>query len=383
MQPIIVSIDLVPSTIFEEIKMWNKKSVVIFGAGKIGRLVSIFLAQSGDYHVTLVDKNEEFLSEIKKHKNSQNIKFVHTDFTKEDEIKTALTDMDYVLSCAPFFCNEKIALCAFDMGVHYLDLTEDVRTTNAIKQIAKTANCSFIPQCGLAPGFITIAANHLLQKFDKVHEVNMRVGALPMYPHNRLKYNLTWSTDGLINEYCNECQVLLDGVLHNVQALEGYETFQIEGEEYEAFHTSGGLGTLAESLSGKVKNMDYKSIRYPGHREILQTLLHDLKFIDDREGLKKVFERSLPHTVQDVVVIFINVTGDMNGTLSQENYTKKIFHKNIFGEEWGAIQVTTAAGICSVLDLHAKGKLPQKGLVRQEEINFENFIENRFGKYYE
>ncbi|MES2614758.1 MAG: saccharopine dehydrogenase C-terminal domain-containing protein [Bdellovibrionota bacterium] len=362
--------------------MPNKKKVVIFGAGKIGRLVSIFLAQTNDYAITLVDLNTHFLERVKKLQSTQNIEYEVSDFSNEEEIKKVLTGKHYALSCAPFFCNNKIAEVASALNVHYLDLTEDVKTTNYIKKIAKNSSCAFIPQCGLAPGFITIVANHLVKKFDSIEDVKMRVGALPMYPHNRLKYNLTWSTDGLINEYCNDCEVIMDGTLHTVQPLEGEERFNIEGEEYEAFNTSGGLGTFAESLSGRVKNMDYKSIRYPGHREILLTLLHDLKFKEDRDGLKKLFERAIPHTFQDVVIIFVTVTGQKKGYFCQENYSKKIVHTVIDGENWGAIQITTAAGICAVLDLHAHGEIQQKGFIKQEEISFEKFSNNRFGKYY-
>lgn len=377
----IVIID--PPTFLEKEKnMSSKKHVAVFGAGKIGKLVSLFLAQTQDYDVTLIDANKSILDQTKKSHSSVQINYKISDFSSVKEIKNLLNKQDYVLSCAPFFCNKMIAQAAHEVGVHYLDLTEDVKTTNHIKEIAKTSSHAFIPQCGLAPGFITIATNHLVNKFDKVHDVKMRVGALPMYPHNRLKYNLTWSTDGLINEYCNDCDVIIDGKPHTVQALEGEERFSIEGVEYEAFNTSGGLGTLAHSLCGKVERMDYKSIRYPGHREILLTLLHDLKFIDDREGLKKIFERSIPHTLQDVVIIFVTVTGEKDGLFCQESYAKKIHHSTIDGEEWGAIQITTAAGICAVFDLHAHGILSQKGFVRQEDISFEKFISNRFGKYY-
>ena len=362
--------------------MSPKKKVVIFGSGKIGRLVCLFLAQTHDYEITLVDMNPDFIKQVKKLGGPEHIKYVVADFSKTTELKKYVKGKDYVLSCAPFFCNEKIALVAHELKVHYLDLTEDVKTTRFIKNLAEKSSSCFIPQCGLAPGFITIATNHLIKKFDTVHEAKMRVGALPLYPHNRLKYNLTWSTDGLINEYCNECEVVIDGKLEKVQPLEGNELFHIEGEEYEAFNTSGGLGTFAESLLGKVKRINYKSIRYPGHREILLTLLHDLKFINNRAELKKILERSLPHTFQDFVIIFVTVTGEKNGVFSQENYVKKIKHYPIYGIEWGAIQITTASGICGVLDMHARGLLPQTGFIKQESIDFEKFVKNRFGKVY-
>lgn len=363
-----------------------KKNVAVFGAGKIGKLVVNMLSQSGDYHITVLDSKKEAAKSAASYASTgqllKNVDYDEADFMSQKDIERVLTGKDYVLSCAPFYCNKGIAEIARNLKVNYLDLTEDVKTTAAIKELAKNANSVFIPQCGLAPGFITIAGNHLTKQFESIHSVKMRVGALPLFPHNRLKYNLTWSTEGLINEYCNPCEVIKDGKLELVPALEGEERLCIDGEEYEAFNTSGGLGTLAESLTNKVRHMDYKSIRYPGHRDILCTLLHDLKFIDDREGLKKVFERSLPYTSQDVVIIFVTVDGQKDKKLSQQSYAKKIYNAEIGGEHWGAIQITTAAGICAVLDLHANSQLPSTGFIRQEDISYDKFIGNRFGKYY-
>jgi saccharopine dehydrogenase-like NADP-dependent oxidoreductase len=368
-----------------------KKRVAVFGAGKIGMLVTHLLAHAnGDYEVLLVDSSLEKIESARRYTvpGKEQTFLPHTSgrvlsFTNVDEIEKILSQQDYVVSCAPFYCNLVIAEAAQKAKVHYLDLTEDVQITKKIKQLAQGAPCVFIPQCGLAPGFITIITNHLVKTFDKVHDIKMRVGALPMYPHNRLKYNLTWSTDGLINEYCNPCEMIENGKKIWVRPLEGAERLTIDGEEYEAFNTSGGLGTLAESLEGQVTRMDYKSIRYPGHRDIICTLLEDLRFQEDRETLKGVFERSLPHTSQDVVIVFVTVTGMRKGSLEQESYVKKIYHSDrIHGEHWGAIQITTAAGICAVLDMHATGNLPQAGFVRQEDVSYTQFVNNRFGKYY-
>ncbi|MBN4055218.1 saccharopine dehydrogenase family protein, partial [bacterium AH-315-K03] len=241
---------------------------------------------------------------------------------------------------------------------------------------------ALIPQCGLAPGFITIVTYDLAKKFDELKNVHMRVGALPKYPSNALKYNLTWSTDGLINEYCNPCEAIVEGELMKVPPLEELETFSLDGISYEAFNTSGGLGTLCETLAGKVTNLNYRSVRYPGHRDIMKMLLQDLRLRDRRPLLKEIFESALPLTNQDVVLIFVTVSGMKNGQLVQETYANKIYSQMINGQIWSAIQITTAAGICTVLDLLATGKLPQQGFIKQEDILFEDFITNRFGQYY-
>ena len=188
-------------------------------------------------------------------------------------------------------------------------MTEDVASTRAVKQLAAGARTAFIPQCGLAPGFITIVASDLASRFDELQDVRMRVGALPKFPSNALNYNLTWSTDGVINEYCEPCEAIVNGQLRETQPLEELEEFSLDGVLYEAFNTSGGLGTLCETLAGKVRNLNYRTIRYPGHAAIMKALLNDLRLRDRRDLLKDILENSVPVTLQDVVIVFVTVSG--------------------------------------------------------------------------
>ncbi|HVL75566.1 MAG TPA: saccharopine dehydrogenase C-terminal domain-containing protein, partial [Noviherbaspirillum sp.] len=242
----------------------------------------------------------------------------------------------------------------------------------------------FVPQCGLAPGFISIVGHDVASRFDSLRDVHMRVGALPTFPSNALKYNLTWSTDGLINEYCNPCEAIVDGRLREVPALEEVEHFSLDGIDYEAFNTSGGLGTLCETLAGRVQNLNYKTVRYPGHRDIIKMLVRDLQLgmLDRRPILKEVLETAIPITRQDVVLVFASVCGTRDGRLEQETYARKIYSQEVNGTLLSAIQITTAAGICAMVDLVLEGKLPGKGLVRQEQARLEDFLSNRFGRYY-
>jgi saccharopine dehydrogenase-like NADP-dependent oxidoreductase len=219
-------------------------------------------------------------------------------------------------------------------------------------------------------------------KFDSLRDVQMRVGALPVYPTNALKYNLTWSTAGLINEYCNPCHVIHDGELREVLALEGLEEFSLDGVSYEAFNTSGGLGTLWESLRGKVDYLNYKTIRYPGHCELIRFLCNDLRLCERRKLFQDVLEHAVPITKQDVVLIFVTVSGTQNGRLVQETYTKKVYHGKVGGTELSAIQITTAAALCAMLDLHREGAVAHTGFVKQEDVPLQMFLDNRFGRYY-
>ena len=159
----------------------------------------------------------------------------------------------------------------------------------------------------------------------------LRVGALPEFPTNSLKYNLTWSTDGLINEYCNPCDVIHQGQRQEFWPLEGLEHLSIDGVEYEAFSTSGGLGTLCETFEGRVRELNYKTIRYIGHRDRMLFLLDELRLRDRRQLLKEILENAVPRTLQDVVVVFCTATGQRDGQMVQLWDARKIYHQAAWG----------------------------------------------------
>ncbi len=353
--------------------------VVVVGSGKIGSTIARLLVDTGDYRVTIVDRSAEHLAEIE---TGPAISTVCLDIADEVALASLLSGKFAVLSAAPFQLTVSIAKAAAKAGVHYLDLTEDVESTRQVKLIAETANTAFIPQSGLAPGFISIVASDLARKFDSLDSVRLRVGALPQFPSNALNYNLTWSTDGVINEYIQPCEAILNGKLVEVPALEEREEFSLDGVTYEAFNTSGGLGTLCETLRGKLKTLNYRTIRYPGHAAIMKALLHDLALRHRRHVLKDILEHALPATLQDVVIVFVTVSGQRDGRFIQETYANKIYSTEISGRMTSAIQVTTASSICAVLDLLAGGQLPTRGFVRQEDISLDAFLGNRFGFYY-
>ena len=353
--------------------------IAVIGAGKIGSMISDLLARSGDYRVTVADRSAEALGQLG---TALPVQVQELDVADAEALDRLLAGKFAVVSAAPYHLTVRIAEAARRSGAHYLDLTEDVASTRSVKALAKDAGSAFIPQCGLAPGFITIVAADLCRRFEALHDVRMRVGALPKYPSNALNYNLTWSTDGLINEYCEPCEALVNGEPHETSPLEELEEFSLDGVTYEAFNTSGGLGTLCESLRGKARSLNYKTIRYPGHAHIMKALLNDLRLRDRREVLKDILENAVPATLQDVVIVFVTVSGVQGGRLVQETYANKIYGRPVEGVMRSAIQITTAAGICGALDLLRTGVLPGRGFVRQEEIVLDQFLANRFGRYY-
>ena len=357
--------------------------LILLGAGKIGDAILNLLSHCGDYTLTVADRDPARLASVRK-AAFPNVTVVDADLTDAATVAGLIQGHQVTLSACPYFLTPLIAAAARQAGSHYFDLTEDVESTRIVKQLADGADTAFVPQCGLAPGFISIVANDVAGRFDTLRDVSMRVGALPTYPSNALKYNLTWSTDGLINEYCNPCEAIVDGQLRETSALEEIEHFSLDGIDYEAFNTSGGLGTLCTSLAGKVQNLNYKTVRYPGHRDLIKLLVRDLQLGQParRHILKEVMEASIPITLQDVVLVFVSVVGMRGGRLEQQTYAKKIYSQHVNGQLLSAIQLTTAAGICTMVDLVVQGRLPQHGLVRQEQALLTDFLANRFGQYY-
>ncbi len=352
--------------------------ICVLGAGKIGGAIARLLHCSGRFQVLVGDVSEAALTRLQA---QTPVQAVPVDVTNHDEIVRVMDGCRAVLSACPFRQNENIAVAALAAGISYFDLTEDLAATRAVRAVAAQAADGqiFMPQCGLAPGFISILARDLCRGFDRLDRVKMRVGALPLYPTNQLRYNLTWSTDGLINEYCNPCEAIRDGETVALQPLEGLEHFAIDGVDYEAFNTSGGLGTLCETLAGSVTELDYKTVRYTGHRHLMMFLLEGLRLKNRRELLRELLEEAVPCTHQDVVLVFCTVSGWREDRYEQIADARKVYHGELHGQPFSSIQTTTAAGICAVLDLYLAGRLPRTGFVRQEDVVLEDFLASEFG----
>jgi saccharopine dehydrogenase-like NADP-dependent oxidoreductase len=355
--------------------------VLLLGAGKIGGAIARFLTSCGEYDVLVADSDSAALKRLAEFGGISTMTMSVSDV---DSLRKAMSGRGAVVSALSFALNPTVASAALECGLSYFDLTEDRETTVAVRACADRAKPGqvFMPQCGLAPGFVSIAAYDLACRFDRPEEVRMRVGALPQFPTNEMKYNLTWSTDGLINEYGNPCEAIHEGRRIEVLPLEGLEHFSLDGVDFEAFNTSGGVGTLCETLGGKVRTLDYKTIRYLGHRDLMTFLMNELRLNDRRPLLKEILENAVPVTPQDVVLVFCTVAGMKDGRLTQVTDARKIYHGEWFGGRWSAIQITTAGSLCAVLDLFFAGKLPERGFVKQEQVKLEDFLSNRFGACY-
>ncbi|MDX1902296.1 MAG: saccharopine dehydrogenase C-terminal domain-containing protein [Gammaproteobacteria bacterium] len=358
--------------------------VLVAGAGKIGSLIAALLADAGNYRVFLTDINPDAPLPQKVAAHADHLTVSRLDAESPAIVSAFLREhaIETVVSSLPYFCNTALAKIAHECNVNYFDLTEDTRTTASIRALAKETTRAFVPQCGLAPGFISIVANDLMKQFSSLETVKMRVGALPVNISNALQYSLTWSTDGLINEYGNLCAAIENGQEVTLLPLDDLEEIKIDGLTYEAFNTSGGIGSLAETWQNKVHSISYKTIRYPGHCKKMRFLMNDLKLNDDRDTLKRILEKALPKTGQDVVLVYVSVVGKQDGSLIEKNYVRKFYPRRVNNIDWSAIQLTTASSLCAVLDLVVKHPEKYKGFVAQEAFSLENITQNHFGEYF-
>ncbi|GAB2768491.1 saccharopine dehydrogenase NADP-binding domain-containing protein [Rhabdobacter roseus] len=346
--------------------------ILVIGMGKVGSLVGTLLSKQFD--VTGFDKAQPATALA--------FPTLRGDVSDTDSLLETLKNFDAVVSCMPYNLNLPIARAAYQLGIHYFDLTEDVPTTTAIREMAQDSQGVMAPQCGLAPGFIGIVGSDLAKRFSKLRDIELRVGALPRYPNGLMGYSFTWSPAGVVNEYINDAEVIHNGVRKMVPSLDGIEVINIEGQEFEAFSTSGGLGTMCETYEGQVDTMNYKTIRYPGHCKLMRFMLYELILKDKRELIEQILTEAKPPVQQDVVYVYAVVEGWKGQQLEREEFYRAYHPITIDGQHWRAISWTTAASIAAVVEMVAAGTLPQRGFLKQEDIPLQYFLETQNGSYF-
>lgn len=345
--------------------------VAVLGLGKVGKLAAELLVESG-FEVTGIDARETdapFATRA-------------ADLKDAASLTEVLKGKEAVLSCLPYHLNIGVSNVAHRLGLHYFDLTEDVPTTKHIRELAKTSRGLMAPQCGLAPGFVGIVGAHLADQFDKVRSIRLRVGALPQHPTGLLGYAFNWSPEGVVNEYLNDCEVIEEGVLKTVSAMEWVETIYIDGMQLEAFTTSGGLGTMCETYADKIENLDYKTMRYPGHVKLMNFFFHELLMRENRAEAGRILTNAKPPVDEDVVYVHVAAEGWHNGQLRRKEFVRSYYPIEIGGKMRTAIAWTTSASVVSVIEMVKAGLLPQKGFLKQEEIPLDSYLKTRTGSHY-
>lgn len=349
------------------------ETIAVLGLGKVGELAGRLLAEGG-IRVTGYDLREP----------QADLPFAVAthDFRSDLDLNEILRGKDAVLSCLPYHLNINVASAAHAAGIHYFDLTEDVPTTRAIREMSATSGGLMAPQCGLAPGFVGIVGAHLAGQFDKVRSIKLRVGALPQHPTGLLGYAFNWSPEGVVNEYLNDCEVIEEGQRKWVSPMEWIEKIYVNGNRLEAFTTSGGLGTMCETYLGRVDNLDYKSMRYPGHVDLMNFFFHELLMREKRDLAGEILTYAKPPVDDDVVHVHVSAEGTVDGQLMRREFVRSYYPLEISGRVWRAIAWTTSASVCAVIEMVGNGGLPAKGFLKQEEIPFDLFLKTRTGRLY-
>lgn len=344
--------------------------IAVLGLGKVGLLAARLLASNG-FDVVGIDQRSLSLD---------------VDWRVVDDVDIAspafaraLDGVDAVLSCLPYHLNIGVAETAHRLGLHYFDLTEDVPTTARIRQLAETSDGVMAPQCGLAPGFVGIVAAGQAVSLERCRSIRMRVGALPQHPTGRLAYAFNWSPEGVVNEYLNDCEVIEDGERKWVSPMEWLETIHVDGTRLEAFTTSGGLGTMCETFHGRVENLDYKTMRYPGHVDLMNFFFHELLMRERRDEAGRILTHAKPPVDDDIVYVHVASEGESDGRLQRIEYVRAFRPREIAGQAATAIAWTTAGSVVAVIEMVRQGMLGPRGFVKQEEIPFDLFTATATG----
>jgi lysine 6-dehydrogenase len=356
---------------------------LVLGAGAMGRAVALDLATSADVEgVVLADADGDVAREAKAFVGSKKVTAVAMDVSDHEAVVETMKGVDLAISCVPYRHNYDLSKAAIEAACHLCDLggnNDIVRKQLCLDAKARKAEVTIIPDCGLAPGLATVLAADALRRMDKVTELHLRVGGLPVDPKPPLDYMMLFNPAGLVNEYKERPVVIRAGKVQTVEPLDELE--EIEFPEpfgrLEAFNTSGGTSTLPQTLLGKVDQLDYKTIRYPGHRDKVKCMM-DLGLFDEepmsvgdadvvpRDLTEQLLGQRLPRDGDDVMLLRVWAEGEVEGRERTLTYTI-IDHCD---PEVGltAMQRTTAFPAAIVAQMVASGVIDQRGVVPQEQV---------------
>ncbi|MDD3721737.1 MAG: saccharopine dehydrogenase C-terminal domain-containing protein [Lutibacter sp.] len=367
-------------------------NIIIAGAGGIAEAVCLLLMEWSEVAPTLFvgdrihSKAKEVGKWIEKGTTKpctvQSFHLPENDIT--NEMKVIFKQCDLLLDCLPGSQAPKMAQFAKDFDMHYANLTEYVEETNKIMALAKDAKKGFVLQSGLAPGYIDLLANKLFQQFckdfkvEKVEKLEFKVGALTNHAVTPHYYGFTWSPVGVATEYLKDAIVLRDFKKTSLPALSERATIIIEGISYEEDLTSGGAADLPDALAGKVRSLDYKTLRYPGHYSWVQEQLdHSGNKAEKIKNLQQKMEAIIPHIEDDQIVLYAAVEGkDAQGFIRRREIAKCIRPQKVGKHQLRAIQTTTAATLVQTAQLLLENSL--SGVILQSQIDPVKFLNGNY-----
>ncbi|HEX8189113.1 MAG TPA: saccharopine dehydrogenase C-terminal domain-containing protein [Pyrinomonadaceae bacterium] len=356
--------------------------VLVLGAGRMGLGAAHDLAHNsaGVELVTVADVDEGRARAAAETLRDARVRPARVDVGDRARVVELMRGHDAALSCVTYFHNLALARAAVEARTHFCDLGGNnavVDAELALDEEARAAGINVIPDCGLAPGMVSVLAAHGASRFSRLDEIHIRVGGLPQNPRPPLDYQIVFSVEGLINEYVERARVIRGGRLAEVESMTELESLDFPAPygRMEAFQTSGGTSTLPETFAGRVKELDYKTIRYPGHCERFKLLI-DLGLasgeavevggvpVPPRGLLGALLNRRLPADEPDLVFVRLEFAGELAGGGGRLRYD--IIDRFDPGTGLSAMQRTTAFPASVVAQMMARGETTRRGAVPQE-----------------
>ncbi|HET6229089.1 MAG TPA: saccharopine dehydrogenase C-terminal domain-containing protein, partial [Longimicrobiaceae bacterium] len=259
--------------------------MLVLGAGLQGSACAYDLLANTDHDVVIADIDVGNLQPFLQPYLGGRLTAVKVDAKDEDSVRAAMQGVSATMSAFPYYFNLQMATLALEAGSHFCDLggnTEIVLQQKRLHAQAQEKGVSIIPDCGLAPGMVNILAEHGIRQMDSVRSVTIKVGGLPQNPQPPLNYQIVYSIEGVLDYYTTLSWVLRDGKQTQVKALSEIEELDFPGTGMlEAFHTAGGLSAMAQRYEGQIPTMEYKTLRYPGHAQAMETI-RELGLLSDQ-----------------------------------------------------------------------------------------------------
>ena len=364
--------------------------ILVLGAGRMGLGAVFDLAHNSPpvEAVTVADSDFSKAEQVAKIVGSEKVSAKHLDVSNAAEVVDLMKSHDSAISCVNYWYNVELSKAAIATGTNFCDLGGNnyiVDEQLAFDEEARSAGINIIPDCGLAPGMVSILAMHGARRFDEIEEIHIRVGGLPQNPKPPLDYQLVFSVEGLINEYIELARVIRDGRITEVESMTEIESLAFDGfPPLEAFQTSGGTSTLPDTFLGKIKELDYKTIRYAGHCERFKTMIDlglcsseeilvDYARVTPRRVFGELLTKHLPADEPDYVLVRLEFVGRSNGETKRLRYD--IVDRQDEQTGLSAMMRTTAFPASIVAQMMASGDVLMRGATPQEKaIDPESFV---------
>jgi len=365
-------------------------NILVLGAGRMGYGAAFDLIQNSPdvQSVTIADFHLEKAREAAAQVGTDRITARQIDAGVYAAVVELFRGHASVISCVNYWYNESLSKAAIETGANFCDLGGNnyiVDAQLALDAEARSAGISIIPDCGLAPGMVSILAIHGAAKFDHLDEIHIRVGGLPQDPQPPLDYQLVFSVEGLINEYVETARVIRDSRITEVPSMTELESLSFDGfPELEAFQTSGGTSTLPDSFLGKIRELDYKTIRYAGHCDKFKTMIDlglcsseeivaDFQNVKPRKVFGELLQQHLPADGPDYVLVRLEFVGEKEGSTSRLRYD--IVDRQDETTGLSAMMRTTAFPASIIAQMMARGDVLERGSTPQEKaIDPEKFV---------